>query len=320
MRAPEFWQHRSALSAALAPAAALYDQLGALRRTLATPYRASVPVICVGNLVAGGAGKTPVVQKLAERLAGAHILSRGYGGSLAGPVRVDPARHNFREVGDEPLLLAETAPTWIARDRAAGARAAIAAGATAILMDDGLQNLGLAQDLSLMVVDGGYGFGNRLVMPAGPLRESIGRGIARAHAAVLIGEDRHGIGDLLAGRLPVIRATLEPTSNAAWRGRKVIAFAGIGRPEKFFETLESLGADIVARAPFPDHYPYGLAELQPLMDKAAAANAAVVTTAKDWVRLPGAIRTPIEVLPVQLSWSSAADIAQIDRLLDKTIN
>ncbi|MDE2514004.1 MAG: tetraacyldisaccharide 4'-kinase, partial [Alphaproteobacteria bacterium] len=181
--APEFWARRGALSLLLTPLGCLYDATGTARRALVHAYRAPVPVICVGNLVAGGAGKTPIVADLARRLTArgvaVHILSRGYGGTLPGPVRVDPDRHDAAAVGDEPLMLARGTPTWVARDRAAGARAAAVAGAQAILMDDGLQNPTLAKDLSLIALDGGYGFGNRRVIPAGPLRETIAHGLAR---------------------------------------------------------------------------------------------------------------------------------------------
>ena len=174
MRAPEFWARDGGFAALLAPLGLSYDLAGRLHRALARPHSVPVPVICVGNLVAGGAGKTPLVIALVEALATrgqrAYCLTRGYGGCEAGPVRVDPAAHDAKRVGDEALLLARIAPTWVARDRAAGARAASAAGAGIIVMDDGFQNPHIAKDLSLLAVDGAYGFGNAKVMPAGPLR------------------------------------------------------------------------------------------------------------------------------------------------------
>jgi tetraacyldisaccharide 4'-kinase len=321
MHAPEFWRRRGWQSLALLPAAQGFAAAGLLRRALARPVTAPVPVICVGNLVAGGAGKTPVTLELA-RLLGAdgrrpHILTRGYGGALAGPVRVDPAVHDFRAVGDEALLLAAVAPTWVAHDRPTGARAAVAAGAELILMDDGLQNPSLRKDLALVVVDAGYGFGNGRVMPAGPLRESRAGGLRRAQAAVVIVEDPGLVGADLARDLPVARARLVPsTGGAAWSGRRVVAFAGIGRPQKFFDTLTALGADLVAGIGFPDHHPYRAEDLDGLLAEAKQAGATAVTTTKDWVRLPADLRPRVETLPVRLAWDRPEDEALIRRLLE----
>lgn len=320
MQAPEFWRRRGWQSLALLPAAGAFAAAGSLRRLLARPAVAPLPVICVGNLVAGGAGKTPVTLELA-RLLGAegrlpHILTRGYGGALAGPVRVDPAVHDFHAVGDEALLLAAAAPTWVAHDRPAGARAAAAAGADLILMDDGMQNPSLKKDLALLVVDAGYGFGNGRVMPAGPLRELRSSGLKRAQAAVVIGDDPGLIGADLARDLPVLRARLVPSDDGArWNGRRVLAFAGIGRPQKFFDSLTVLGADLVAGIGFPDHHPYRTEDLAGLLAEAEAAGAAPVTTTKDWVRLPADLRPRVETLAVRLAWSRPEDEALIRRLL-----
>jgi tetraacyldisaccharide 4'-kinase len=320
MHAPEFWRRRGWQALALEPAAQGYAAAGALRRMLAQPAKASVPVLCVGNLVVGGAGKTPLTLELARLLAARghrpHILTRGYGGALAGPVRVDPGRHDFRAVGDEALLLAEAAPTWVSRDRPAGARAAAAEGAQLILMDDGLQNPSLVKDLALIVVDGGYGFGNGRVMPAGPLREPRAGGLKRAQAAVLIGTDMDGIGADLARHLPVARARLVPSDDSGqWQGRRVVAFAGIGRPQKFFDSLAELGADLIAGIGFPDHHPYRADEMAALVTQAEQAGATAVTTSKDWVRLPAELRPRVETLPVRLAWASPADEALIERLI-----
>jgi tetraacyldisaccharide 4'-kinase len=315
---PEFWSRPGLVPSLLEPAAQAYAALGAARRALATPYRAAVPVICVGNLVVGGAGKTPAVESLARLLLarGRHpaILSRGYGGSEAGPVQVDPARHDAALVGDEPLFLSRTAPVWVARDRAAGARAAIVAGADCVVMDDGFQNAGLVKDLSLLVVDGGYGFGNGRVLPAGPLREPASQGLGRADAVVLIGEDRAGVLPRL--RKPVLHAALMPRNGGDFAAKPVIAFAGIGRPEKFFATLESVGADLLARHAFPDHHPYSDAELRRLADAAAAIGARLVTTEKDWMRLAPAWRGRIATLAVTIAWQ---DEAALQTLLDSVL-
>lgn len=323
MRAPEFWQRPDHPVARLLWPASLAWRAGArLRRALASPYRADVPVICVGNLVAGGAGKTPVTLAIARRAQarhiGVHLLSRGYGGRIAGPHRVDPAWDTADDVGDEPLLLAARAPTWIARDRAAGARAAVAAGAKLIVMDDGLQNPGLAKTLSLVVVDGGQGFGNGRVIPAGPLREPVAEGLARAQAVVLIGDDTAGVAAGLPPGMPVVRARLAPGPDAErYRGERVAAFAGIGRPGKFYDTLRALGAKVVATRDFADHYRYKPEDIMAMVDHARARDAVLVTTAKDAVRLPPGALNMVHVLPVDLAWD---DPAAIDALLDRALS
>jgi tetraacyldisaccharide 4'-kinase len=253
--------------------------------------------------------------RLIERGVAAHFLSRGYGGRAPGPLRVDAAIYDHHAVGDEPLLLALVAPTWIARDRAAGAEAAAAAGAQAIIMDDGLHNRRLRPDLSVIAIDGAYGFGNGLTLPAGPLREGLANGIARARAAILIGEDRTGIEARLAGILPIIAARLQPRAPETWRGRRVYAFAGIGRPAKFFETLSALGADVTGAIGFADHHAYSAAELARLSAAAAANRAILVTTAKDHVRLPMAARAAVAVLHIDLVWRDADAADKIDALI-----
>ena len=306
MRAPEFWyQHDGPWSRLLSPAASLYAAGDALRRAVAQPATAPVPVICVGNLVAGGAGKTPGALALAALAteAGARpaFLTRGYGGRLSGPVRVDPTGHDASDVGDEPLLLAAKAPTWVARDRAAGANAAAAGGAGVVIMDDGFQNTGLRQDLRLLVVDGEVGFGNGRVIPAGPLREPIHRGMARADAIILMLPDREGIAD--AATCAVVRARLRPVPNGdAIAGQRVLAFAGIGRPQKFFQTLRELDAEVVNAVPFADHHAYTRDEIGHLRAQAEHAQAVLMTTEKDLVRLPADLRPGVRALPVSVAW------------------
>jgi len=306
VRAPDFWRRDGGrvIPGLLAPFSAVFHLGARLRKAMAKPWRAPVPVICVGNLTVGGAGKTPTVLALADRLQASGLrvgcLSRGYGGRLHGPVQVDPARHAAADVGDEPLLLARAAPTWIARDRKDGARVAIGEGVDVVLLDDGLQNRALAHDIALVVVDAGYGFGNGRLLPAGPLREPIAAGLARATAVVLIGEDRGGLAAELAGKVAtVLTAQLVADDDAlALKGRKVFAFAGIGRPEKFFATLGELGAQLVERVAFADHHAYTPDEAMRLVEAAEACGAVPVTTAKDFVRLPeGAARmvTPVRV-------------------------
>jgi tetraacyldisaccharide 4'-kinase len=267
--------------------------------------------LCVGNLTAGGTGKTPVAIALGRMLAarGAKIffLTRGYGGSETGPVRFVPGL----AAGDEAQLLSEAAPTIIARDRAAGARLADADGADIIIMDDGFQNFSLAKDLAFVVIDAETGLGNGRMIPAGPLREPIAAGLARADALIMMGKDE-------ASRIsgfprPVLRAQLRPKDDGL-RGTPVIAFAGIGRPEKFFQTLRGLGALVRAERSFADHHVFQRSELASLRAEAESAHAALVTTEKDYVRIPPHQRTGIMPVPVEASF---VDLPTLNALLDR---
>jgi len=312
MRAPEFWTKDDGLGALLAPLGAVHALAVAARLRFARAWRAPVPVFCVGNLTLGGAGKTPTVAALVATLKTLGrrpaILSRGYGGTERGPLRVDPAAHDAARVGDEPLLLSELAAVHVGADRVAGARQAIADGADVLVMDDGFQNPGLGKDCSLIVVDGAAGFGNGHVFPAGPLREPVAAGAARARACVVIGDDRFAAG--VATGLPVLRADLVPDTNDL-SGVRVLAFAGIGRPSKFFDTLRAVGADIAATREFADHHPYSAAELEALRAEAKHLGARLVTTRKDLVRLPAAARTGIVALGVTLRFADPAALAKI---------
>lgn len=329
MKAPAFWWRETPTVVArlLAPLGALFAVISA-RRLRRAGARAPLPVICVGNVVAGGAGKTPTVLALAARLVDLGerpaVLSRGHGGRLTGPLRVEPERHAAADVGDEPLLLARLlmplgVPVIVARDRPAGA-ACIGAQpecCSVIVMDDGMQNPSLAKDLSLAVVDGGAGIGNGRVMPAGPLRAAMAAQAPLIDALLIVGGERHGsiagLRAMLADR-PVLTARLvpDPTIASALRGTDVVAFAGIGRPEKFFETLEETGARIVARHAFADHHPFGEAELARMQTQAEACSARLVTTQKDAMRLDGVWREKVDTLPVRLEPS---DAGALDALL-----
>ncbi len=321
MRAPDFWRHRGLTSGLLAPLGWVYGLASGLRAGQASSWKPPCPVLCVGNMVAGGAGKTPVAIDLARRIAerglDVQLLSRGYGGCEVGPLRVDPAVHTAARVGDEPLLLAAACPTWVAADRIAGAKAAANAGAQLIVMDDGFQNPRLHKNLSLVAVDGGYGFGNRRVHPAGPLREPLERGLERAEAVILIGEDATGVREIVGEAAPVLTARIQPSPEAAaWNGKPVVAFAGIGRPEKVFVTLEAIGCDLVATHAYADHHPYSAREIDTLKRQAEAAGAALVTTAKDFTRLPADLKEGVEVLTIALEWE---DEAALDALLEPLI-
>ena len=308
MRAPDFWQSRGALALLLAPLGWLYGASVAIKAALANPTQTRARVVCVGNLTAGGSGKTPVALALGAALMARGktiaFLTRGYGGSQSGPVMVSPNDDPVR-VGDEALLLANTAPTILAADRAAGARMS---NADVIVMDDGHQNFTLAKTLSVVVVDGETGFGNGLMIPAGPLREPVSQGLARADAVVIMGD-----GDVPLGNFsgPVLRANLKAESDAL-RGIRVFAFAGIGRPRKFIASLEDAGAIVTGSAFFPDHHPYSQSDLDSLIKRAGGAR--LVTTQKDFVRLKPHQRMGIAVLPVRAVFD---DSAQVSALLDR---
>jgi tetraacyldisaccharide 4'-kinase len=319
MRPPEFWQGPDGGIAArlLAPAACVYAAATA-RRVERPSWRAPVPVICCGNATVGGAGKTTLALDLGERLRGRGVafLTRGHGGRVRGVHRVDPVRDAATLVGDEALLLAACAPTFVAADRAAGARAAVADGARVLVMDDGLQNPGLHKDCSILVIDGMTGFGNGRVLPAGPLREPVAAAASRCAAAVLIGEDRVGVRAALPRDLPVLQARLDQVGTAALTGRRVLAFAGIGFPEKFFTGLRGAGVEVIATRCFPDHHRYAETELRRMLDTAAAKGAVAVTTPKDAVRLPAAVRPHVRTVGVRLVWQ---DEAAIDALLGRKL-
>ncbi|VBB69815.1 Tetraacyldisaccharide 4'-kinase [invertebrate metagenome] len=316
-RTPDFWQANGWLAHLLEPLGLLYGAATAWRLACERPWRAPVPVVCVGNLVAGGAGKTPVALAIARRFNNLGVfpvfVARGYGGKARGPLQVILERDGAERVGDEVLLLAAQAPTIIAYCRADGARLAASIGAQVIVMDDGHQHPTLHQDVTLVVVDGGYAFGNSCLLPAGPLREPVERGLARASALVVVGEDEYGIATRwLSCGLPVLQTHLVPGPEAAaLSGQRVVAFAGIGRPEKFFATLQAIGAVVIACHPFADHKPYTALEIQLILEEASALRAIPVTTAKDAVRLTPAQRQQVVVFTITIAWQNTETLDSI---------
>lgn len=309
MRAPNFWDRPTSWqSSLLAPLGLIYAKATARRITKANPIQIAIPVISVGNINVGGTGKTPTVIAIVERLRDLyhkpHIITRGYGGSFEGPVLVDPAIHNADQVGDEPLLLSAFADVWVSKDRALGAIEAQKAGATVAVLDDGHQNPSLQKDLSIVVVDATHGFGNGQCLPAGPLREPIHVGLTRADIILSIGprDAQNSFSSANTDiRIPHLTATLEPLKTGMdWTDTKAFAFAGIGHPEKFFETLRNLGVNLVHTEPLDDHQKLSSSLLTRFQADARSKGAQLVTTEKDAVRLPPSFRSQVITLPVRL--------------------
>jgi tetraacyldisaccharide 4'-kinase len=320
MRPPEFWSRDDGTSrfirALLTPVSWLYGESVARKARQARPYQFSGSVICVGNLTTGGTGKTPIAMTIARftiaRGFKTAFLTRGYGGKVKGPAFV-MAEDRAEHVGDEPLLLASVAPVIVARDRAAGAKLAEDNRFEVLVMDDGHQNFALHKDLSLVVVDAETGFGNGRVLPSGPLREPVAQGLSRADAVIVVGD---GTPDALKlTDKPIMHAKLDADGRDV-TGRDVIAFAGIGRPEKFFDSLTAAGARILEARPYGDHYVYSQSDIARLKARARAENALLVTTEKDYVRLTPAERDGIVALPVVATFGEDSGL---ERLLDSAL-
>lgn len=326
---PRWWYNRSGgsvvLRLLLTPVSWIWAAATARRIRNTAPVDVGCPVICIGNLTVGGAGKTPVAREVMRRLraggVNAHALSRGYGGRLKGPVQVDPALHHAEDVGDEPLMLAREFPVWVSVDRLEGAIAARAAGADVIVLDDGHQNPSLRKVLSLVVVDGEtrngeWPFGDGRVFPAGPLREPFEAGLARADAVViLLPSDLDAPAPELIGLFygsPVLVARLEPTADPPPGPQ--LGFAGVAKPWKVERSLKASGCELVDFAPFPDHAPYTASDLAFLATRATTLGAGLVTTEKDWVRLLPEWRSRVTPWPVRARFASEDTI---DGLLER---
>lgn len=319
LTAPHFWfEKKGVIATILHPFAVLYAAFGNYLRSRITPQKMSVPVICIGNVVLGGSGKTPIVQMLAKYLQNQgfspHVISRGYGGYLKGPVRVDAHLQTIGEVGDEPLMLSSAVPVWVAKDKVAGAKAAIAAGATVLLLDDGLQNPTLHKDISFLVIDAVRGLGNGCVIPAGPLRETLAESLSKTTAVIWVASNNKDGNDetlkILSAQKPVIKATSKTVCDIDLMNENVLAFCGLGHAQKFYDGVKALGAKIVKTVDFPDHYVWSAYEIRKLLDDAKSLNARCITTAKDAVRIPQSLRDQIIICDVEIS------IAEPDVLLN----
>ena len=319
MKTPAFWSSKTFLSTLLIPISILYDMAGTLSRARIKPVAFHIPIICVGNLTAGGAGKTPIALYIGERLKAknidAYFLSRGYGGKLEGPLLVKPGKHKATDVGDEPLLLAELLPTVVAKDRVSGANYAITKGAKALIMDDGFQNRSVVKNLSLLIVDGMRGFGNGRMIPAGPLRERPEEGYKRAHAVIVM--NRTTTLPKLPADRPVFFARTHPKDAANFKGKKIFAFCGIAYPQKFFEMLRTTGAKVVAEQAFADHYQYTALDLRKLLLKSYVEDAVLVTTTKDYARLPEQFRDSVAVMELGIELENPA---MFDSVLDYIVS
>jgi tetraacyldisaccharide 4'-kinase len=321
MQPPEFWSRggtRSRLFArALAPLGAIYAATIAYKTAHARPYRSRAKVICVGNLTVGGSGKTPIVAAVAQELVlrqrRPFVLTRGYGGTEHGPWVLDLNSDDASKVGDEALMLAMHTPVIVSRDRAAGAKLAERHGADIIVMDDGHQNFSLGKDLSLVIVDGEELFGNGFVIPAGPLREPVAQGLARADAVIVMGGAHCSVPNFSG---PILHARLRPAEFEDNFAHPFVAFAGIGRPQKYFRLLRELGAQTAATRAFPDHHRYTPAEIAELRQLAQQKKATLITTEKDYVRLASADRAEIRFLPIRAEFEDHAALTHLlDRLL-----
>lgn len=303
MRTPAYWNKRNIISDLLLPLGWLYNFATKLNIYFSKSCKITKPVICVGNLTAGGTGKTPVAISLAALIQNMgkkpFFVSRGYGGYLKNIV-VDNKTHTAAEVGDEPLLLSRQAPVVVNPNRFEGASAALKHNADLIIMDDGFQNPGLAKDLSFLVFDGGFGYGNGRGIPSGPLRESLADGIKRAQAIIIIGEDKHHLAEEIKS-LPVFQGFIVPKP-VEITNPQAIAFAGIGRPDKFYNSMREVGFNLLDTIDFPDHHQYTVPELECLIEQAQKQKAELYTTSKDYVKIPAALQKNFKVLEVDIQW------------------
>ena len=311
MKTPKHWQNKNFLANLLYLPGCLYAFATWCRICLNKPQKVNIPVICVGNLTAGGSGKTPVAVSLARLLKqkgkNPFFISRGYGGKLKNVI-VDRQHHSSTEVGDEPLLLAREAPVVINPKRFEAAKKAVENGADVIIMDDGFQNPQLYKNKSLLVIDGAFGLGNTYPIPAGPMREFLSEGIKRADAVVMLGKDQTNILSKF-GNLPVFFGAIIPVKPQT-KEEKTVAFAGIGRPQKFYQSLEECGINVVKTFDFPDHHFYSEDELNDIVNYAQKIGADIYTTSKDMVKIPVSLQSRFKVLEIEIKWQDEVAISK----------
>jgi len=316
LQTPSFWNDNTLLSQILSPLAWLYGKVVLFKSRNPKSKKVDVPIICVGNIIVGGAGKTPVAIAIAKILLksglNVHFLTRGYKGRLAGPIAVDPKIHNFEDVGDEALLLSKISKTWVSHNRYLGAKAASKADAQVIIMDDGLQNSSVFKSLSFLVIDGSYGFGNKKLIPAGPLREKVEHAIKRADAAIIIGEDKKNIADKIGSKIRVIRGKIIVNRKYhSLKNKTCLAFCGIGIPEKFFSTLKNIGVTIKKKYIFPDHHKYSDKTIDGILKTAKTLKAVPVTTEKDFMRLPKKFLMKVKTVPIEIEWEEKRELVKL---------
>lgn len=308
-KAPKFWESENLLAKLLSPLSAIYAKKTAQRLAEAKGYKAKIPVICIGNLVAGGAGKTPIALYLAKQLIAdgkkPHFLCSNYAGEVETAQKVESS--DCKKYGDEAVLLSKTAPTWVGKDRAETAKMAEKEGADILIMDDGFQSPTLQKDFSIVVVDGQYGFGNGRVIPAGPLREPIEVGLKRADCAIVMGEE---MAKLPAFEIPKFSAKLEIEYDEFLQAEDVIAFCAIARPEKFYKSLSDRGLKIVQKFSFADHHLYTDEDLKKILNSATELRAVAVTTEKDYVKIPKQLRVMLHLVKAK------AVLAEAEKLMD----
>lgn len=308
MKTPKYWQSNNLISFLLTPVGFIYGVATAMRLKCKKGYKASIPVICVGNITAGGVGKTPVSMALAELLKSQgknpFFISRGYGGSLSG-VLINPQKHTPQEVGDEPLMLAAIAPTVICHDRSIAAKIAEENGADVLIMDDGFQNPTLKKDISFLVFNGEIGIGNGKIIPAGPMREKPENGLKRSDAVIFVGEDKFGLLEKI--NKPVFKVKIKE-ERPKHTNQKVLAFAGIGYPQKFYRSLEKCGLSVVKSYDFPDHHFYRKDELKDIIKKAAKKKLPIYTTLKDFIKIDPKMRSNFNVLNIKAEFENKSSL------------
>ena len=309
MRTPKYWSKKCFVATVLRPFGEVYALVTKLRNKYQKSKHVNIPVVCVGNLTAGGSGKTPValsiMYMMKKKYHNPMFVTRGYGGKLNNVI-VDRQENTAEQVGDEPLLLSRLAPTVVNSNRYKAAVRAFEEGADAIVMDDGFQNPTLVKDLSFLVFDGSFGIGNELCVPAGPMREKFDNGLKRADAVIILGEDKQNLQMMISG-LPVFHGKVVPLSKPDFN-RNVIAFAGIGHPQKFYDTLLAMGADLIATRDFSDHHKYTEEELQSLIDFAKDTSSDLYTTTKDYVKIPYHMRAEFKVLEIGIKWAEESKL------------